>query len=381
METLTKDTIRSLIESRRPPCISVYQPTHRYHPDNQQDQIRFKNLIRVVTESLRQKYPSREVDPLVAPLKQLATDSSFWNHTLDGLAVLATAESLRVFRLQQPVRELAIVADTYHVKPLLRLIQSADRFQVLCLTRETAKVYEGNRYALDPLDADDFPATLTAALGDQRTEPHQSVRSHGQQVGGTAMRHGHGSRKDEIEKDVERYFRAVDRSVMACFSKPSGLHLVLAALTQHHSIFRGVSKNPALLPIGVEGNPQAMPADQLRKAAWKAVEPQYLTRLAELSAAFHAAAARQKGTSNLSDAAQAAVQGRVATLLIEADKEIPGRLDPTTGAVKTDSLQDPEVGDLLDDLAEVALRTGGEVVVIPTDQMPASSGLAAIYKF
>ena len=28
-----------------PPCISLYQPTHRRHPDNQQDPIRFRNLV------------------------------------------------------------------------------------------------------------------------------------------------------------------------------------------------------------------------------------------------------------------------------------------------------------------------------------------------
>jgi len=40
----------------------------------------------------------------------------------------------RVYRLQRPVPELAIVADSFHTKPLLRILQSADRYQVLALT-------------------------------------------------------------------------------------------------------------------------------------------------------------------------------------------------------------------------------------------------------
>lgn len=44
-------------------------------------------------------------------------------------------------------------------------------------------------------------------------------------------------------------------------------------------------------------------------------------------------------------------------------------------------MDDPEVGDLLDDLAEAVLRTGGDVVVVPKDQMPSESGLAAILRY
>jgi len=40
------------------------------------------------------------------------------------------------------------VADSFHTKPLLRVLQSADRYQILALNRHEAKLYEGNRYFL-----------------------------------------------------------------------------------------------------------------------------------------------------------------------------------------------------------------------------------------
>ncbi|MFC2159988.1 hypothetical protein ACFLQS_04665 [Actinomycetota bacterium] len=36
------------------PCISLYQPTHRFSPENKQDPIVFKNLIREIENSLKQ---------------------------------------------------------------------------------------------------------------------------------------------------------------------------------------------------------------------------------------------------------------------------------------------------------------------------------------
>jgi hypothetical protein len=36
---------------------------------------------------------------------------------------------------------------------------------------------------------------------------------------------------------------------------------------------------------------------------------------------------------------------------------------------------------LFDDLAEIALRNGAEVVVIPADRMPTQTGVAAVFRF
>lgn len=377
MELLTAAAVRTLMQAHEPPCISIYQPTHRHHPENQQDPIRFKNLIRVVEQSLREKYRERETRPLLEPLQRLAADGAFWNHTFDGLAVLSSAGSFSAFRVQRPLVELAVVADSFHVKPLLRVVQSADRYQVLCLTRHTARVFEGNRETLDERFDAGFPATITTALGDQLTTPERTMHS----AGGATLQHGLGSKKDEVEKDTERYFRAVDAAMISRFSNPSGLPLVLAALPEHQSVFRALTKNAALLPGAVDGNPESLSPEQLRAAAWRAIEPRYLARLASLVEAFTTAAAHQRGTADLSDAARAAVEGRVATLLVESDRIIPGRIDPGTGAVSPAALGAPDVDDLLDDLAEIVTRTGGEVVIVPKERMPSPGGLAATFRY
>lgn len=40
-----------------------------------------------------------------------------------------------------------------------------------------------------------------------------------------------------------------------------------------------------------------------------------------------------------------------------------------------------QLDDLLDDLGERVLATGGEVVIVPTERMPTNAGLAAIYRY
>lgn len=79
--------------------------------------------------------------------------------------------------------------------------------------------------------------------------------------------------------------------------------------------------------------------------------------------------------------AEAATAGRVGTLLVVDDRQIPGKIDRATGQIKTGDLSDPEVDDVLDDLAETVLRMKGEVVVVPVERMPSTTGAAATYRF
>ena len=383
MDSLKEDYAAGLLEACEPPCLSLYQPTHRHHPENQQDPIRFRNLVKVLEESLLQRYPTDEIRPLLDPFLALADDRDFWNHTLDGLAVLGARGMFRVYRLQRPVAELVVVADGFHTKPLMRILQSADRYQILGLSRQEIKLFEGNRDALDEIEpAHGVPRTITEALGEELTESHQTVASYGG-VGGShsPMHHGHGGKASEVDSDAERFFRAIDRGILEHHSQPSALPLILATLPEHRHMFHQVSHNPFLLVEGIDIHPDALPIDELRQHAWQVFEPHYLARLAALVEEFGRARSQDLGHDELARVARAVAVGRVATLLIEADREVPGRIDAATGDVEFDDLAPLEIDDALDDLGALALKMGGEVVIVPTERMPTETGIAAIYRY
>ena len=380
---LTMQSLAELASPHQPPCLSLYQPTHRRHPENQQDPIRFRNLVKRLEASLWQKYPSVETRPVLEPFEALAHEQDFWNHTLDGLAVLGGPALFRVFRLQRPVAEFAVVAGSFHTAPLRRFLQTAGRYQVLGLSLQKIQLFEGNRDALDEIDpCPGVPRTITEALGEELTESHLTVASYGGVGQGSApMHHGDGGKQDAVQGDAERFFRAVDRAVLEHHSQPSGLPLILAALPEHHHLFRRVSHNPFLIAGRLTINPDALPIDELRQRAWHVVEPQYQAKLATLADEFAGAKSNGLGSDDLAQVAEAAAAGRVATLLIESDRQIAGRLDGVTGRVTVDDLSNPQAGDTLDDLGELVEKMGGRVLVIPAERMPTHSGLAATYRY
>lgn len=381
MNQATVGDLRRLLEDHEAPCISLYIPRNRSYPESQQDPIRYRNMLREVERTLRQKHPVREFEPVLAKLRGFADDENFWIHATDGLAMFASPDYFAYFRLQRAVPERLIVADTFHTKPLVRILQSAERYQILAVTLAQVKLFEGNRDVLDQIEVDGVPKTIKEALGDQLTDGYSSVSTHAAGTGGPAgIFYGQGSRKDEVEIDRDRFFRVVDRAVLEHVSRPSGLPLILACLSEHQTHFRRISHNPFLLPQGIAKNPDALPLDELRVEAWAKIEPLYLERLERLKSAYMEAKAHGRGTDDLEQVPEAIVQGRVGQLLVEAERSIPGRVDLSTGRVETGDLDDP-ADDLLDDIAESVLRTGGEVVVVPRDRMPTDTGLAATYRF
>ena len=384
MEVLAKKLIQELLSVNRTPCLSLYMTTHRSHPENLQDPIRFQNLVKQLEESLLEQYSTIEVKKFLEPYVTLNNNNEFWGHTLDGLAVLGSTEFFKVIRIPVAVPELAVVADSFHTKPLRQYLQSADRYHVLGLSLHEIRLFEGNRHSLVEVDLPpDFPRTITEALGDELTDKHTTVASYGGTSGESSdTHHGHGSKKDEVDKDAERFFNIIAGIIHENYSKPTGWPLILAALPEHHSLFQKLSKNPLLLQKGINVNPASISIDKLVKLAWEVLEPVYLQKLKDLVKKFEQAKANNSGSDNIKEIVEAAEAGRVDTVLIEKDRVIAERLrNKSTGTFKQTDLTQPKLDDLLDDIGELVTKMGGKVMFIPSEKMPAKTGIAALYRY
>ncbi|HET8585098.1 MAG TPA: hypothetical protein VFM89_05120, partial [Casimicrobiaceae bacterium] len=145
--------------------------------------------------------------------------------------------------------------------------------------------------------------------------------------------------------------------------------------------FRAASRNPMLVDAAIDVYPPDIGQDALRERLWDCMRPRYTQRLATLADTYRAGLAKNVATDDIVRAAKAAAERRVATLLIEADRLVPGRFDARTGDVSFGDDDSVGVDDVLDDLGEQVLRTGGDVVVVPRGDMPSATGIAATFRF
>lgn len=356
--------------------------THQAFPERQQDPILFRNLVKQLDRSLADRPADGSANDVIASFRQLGEDEAFWTRAPIGLAVFGAPQFFRIVPLRRPVPDVAIVADSFHVKPLLRQARAADRYQVLGLSLDGVRLFEAVGSEAEEVDLDPaVPRTMADALGGDLTEPHLTVAAYGKGASGPAMRHGHGSRKDERDVDVDRFLRAIDRAILEHHSAPADVPLLLASLAEHQTRFRRLSHSPRLADASLVCDPARMQPQEIGRRAWEVMQPALHARVADVIDRFRTARASARGSDRLEDVAEAAIRGRVDTLIVDADRQRPGRIDRSTGRVTDGDLSDAGVDDALDDLAEIVLDHQGDVLVVSSDRMPGSSGCAAIYRF
>src|SRR5699024_9065757 len=128
------------------PCISLYQPTHRTLRTREKDLIRYRNLLQEIEASLNENYDKQLITTIMKPLRDIEMDRNFWQYLNDGLAIFATEGHCIVYKLHRRVEAFSVVASSFHIKPLIRFHQSADRFLLLGINRKQFKLFEGTRY-------------------------------------------------------------------------------------------------------------------------------------------------------------------------------------------------------------------------------------------
>ncbi|MBK5210945.1 MAG: hypothetical protein JJE36_01260 [Coriobacteriia bacterium] len=378
MDSFSQNYRSLLTERHQPPCISIYLPTHLNYPDNLQDPIRFRNSIHRVEKSLSQKYPDADADTLLAPLKKLAEDKEFWNNTHSGLAVLAAGGESQVYSLQASVAEAVVVDDRFFTKPLVDILEPMERYHVLGVELNKIYLFEGTRYSIREIELHaDAPKTIEDALGALLTEKYTTISSGAR--GAPSTFHGTGARKDEVDSDATRYFRIIDRWMLERYSRPSGLPLILASLPEHQKEFHSISKNPDLEAEGIEADPASLTGEEMREQATKIIERHRIEFEGEILDRFNTVYGHGGSSSDIAEIAHAAVDGRVWTLLMESGRTVRGTLDEKTGSVEY--LDEEDAPELLEQLAEMSIRNGGEIVVLPPSRMPSTSGAAAIFRF
>ena len=153
MKILSKAELEQLIQVQDQICISIFMPTHRSTAGMEQDQIRFKNLLREAEKRLDELGANgKSLGDRLAGAGQLLQDQSFWRTTADGLAMFISAEKFLHYRLPLKFNELLVSASRFHIKPLLPLFSSDGQFYILALSQNEVRLFECNRFNARQID-------------------------------------------------------------------------------------------------------------------------------------------------------------------------------------------------------------------------------------
>lgn len=139
----TPADISALATARGEACVSVYLRTTPLTQQAQADRVQLKNFARQVIRQLQDGGVGKEATALIAEqLGDLVDDNEFWRFQAHSLAIFATPENVRTFRVPNALEPLVVVSDRFNIKPLLRTVSFPQSCYVLALAQKPVRLVE-----------------------------------------------------------------------------------------------------------------------------------------------------------------------------------------------------------------------------------------------
>lgn len=366
LDVPTSRDLSALNDARADVCVSIYLPTTPITQDIQKARIKLANLAREAVRQLEEAgTDKRQLAALQEHLHDLADDDEFWKYQAHSLAVFATPESLRTYRLANKLVQIVEVSDRFHLKPLIRAITFPHAAHVLAISENAVRLVEVSPdLPAATVKVPDLPKDAASAVGKSTIND----RSPSGRV--------HGSEGQKVR--LAQYVRKVDAALRPILAG-SDVPLILAATQPVEAIFRSVSSISAL-PQAISGSHDRTSDADLADAARPILDAYYEEQIADFRALFDTRKGQRRTTTDISNAARAATFGNIDRLLIDIDEVVDGIIDEETGAVTFNEAGDARNYGVVDEIAGRALRTGAKVLGVRKDDIPGGKSLAAILR-
>jgi hypothetical protein len=359
---VSSDELRALQEMRGYPLITIAMPTHRSFPDNTQDPIRFKNLVRQVRERLQLELSKRDVATVVAQLESLA-ERIDWAHTLDGLIIFLGAGIERFIYLPITVRERVVIDETFATRDLVVAQEALLRYWVLALSTEKSRLFEGWGDQLIEVESEYFPMLYD---GPRSGDPEQPLPG------------GFGINPSKYRDEQYRhYFRRVDEALRTTIRDPKAL-VVVIGVVRNRAYFHEVRSGNYEIIAEIDGSIERESIHQVATSIQPALESYFDRRAHAAIEDLGKSIAQGLYTCSLADMWHFSRQGRASLLVVERNYAVAGRWDEQKKSftIVEDPTEPGVIDDIVDDIIEATLMHGGRVEFIRAGMLPSCEHIA-----
>ncbi len=339
MLTSKQDQIRPLLESKDGIHLTIYLV-------NRGDLIDLKLQLRTILceayEWLDSAMPLDERRKFLEPVESLLDDARIFQKMKGNIGLFRNSSSFRILNIPVEVEQSCQVATSFHVKPLLRWLQGDQEFLLLGLEKGGAHLYLGSQDSFKLIDSVIFPKKQNQLLGKVET------------------------------------FEWINDWIMALTKKSKPLLFFAGAPQSIQSLTARLEyKKRMNNPIAPSFSQNQ--AGQLCQVIRKILKQESRKAIQKSLQEFRFAEAGNRAKKNIFQISKAVVQGKVKKLIVTDELSIFGKIDLKSGGLAIHPFDlDHEDDCILDDLAQMVLSQGGEVIVAKRDEIPKGRPILAI---
>lgn len=319
---------------------------------------KLKTLLVTAEEHLSPVLTAEDKKRFLSPVKDLGFDSETLKQIKGNIAIFRKDNFFRYMSLPIEVEEGCVVANTFHIKPMIKWAQQDQDFLIVGLTFDGAILYKGSQSEFKKIDAAVYPESLKRLDCD----------------GGYASLKQKRLQKAELQHTMEWLSGWVGDLV-----KGNDTTVFVAGNKDYVSAFIKNFKSDKLYPETIAPHFSTENVYEICKNVRALLRLDSRTKLNDALKEFEIAQGTNTAKTNIFQIAKAAIKGNVKKLIIAEDLNVFGKLDLSTGGISLHPLDmDHEDDCLLDDLAQTVLLNGGEVVVAKRSEIPKGRPIVAV---
>ncbi len=355
------DQLKKLKDIHAKCCVSILMNTHRTKPDNKQDPVLLKNLVTQAENRLLQTYDKRFAQPIIDRLKAKAA-SIRHNFNLDSLALFINDQGIAEYlRMPVKVEDRVVIDQTFATRDIVRAIHQQAAYYVLVLSRDKARLIHAASDAVVAEIGRPFPMDKKNLYTTNKEELTNKL--------GT----------DNL---IEEFFNRVDKAFHKVWEK-NPLPVIVCTEERNYIHYLKVADRKHLVLGHLNRNRLDEKAHHIVPEAWPIVQDVLKRRNDQRLQELRHAVSTGKFLSDPAQIWVAIHEGRGQTLFVQHDYFQPAVIsEGQIRLVPVEQANQPGViDDIIDEMIEAALRTGGDVVFLSKDQLKDFQGLALITRY
>lgn len=357
---ITRHDLKELQALTKVPALSILLPTHRTSPDNKQDPIQVKNLVKEASDRLSEEFSARDLEPLLKNLDELVNDIDY-AYALDGLALFVAHDFAKKFYLPFTVPQRVIIDQTFATRDLVYGLHRAQRYWVILLSQNASRLLAGNGETLEEVNNKDFPLQMEGP-GATTVLPNSADSSY-------------------LDDRHRRFFQSVDRAFTA-YAEDDTLPIIVGGVIRQISFFQEVSQYKSQIAGTITGNFDSATEAELVPQVWPFVQEVRAQQRTDALAALDVALGEGKVVSAIEEVWRLAQDGRGKLLLVEKGYHVPAVVDEKGGLqVVTEPGGTKVMDDAVDEIIEAVLAKGGEVMIVDDNALPDHNHIALTLRY
>ncbi|EGV42482.1 hypothetical protein BZARG_2250 [Bizionia argentinensis JUB59] len=335
--------------------------THRTLPERLKDEITLKNHIKEVETRLLADTTKREATALLEKLESLA-DQIDHAHNLESLILFVNEDIAKFTRLPIQVSDRVMIDSSFSTRDLVRAMHSESNYYILVLNQDKVRLVEALNDRLVTEFKSPFPIENTLFFGKNKTQFDVA------------------SKKRSL---MAEFFNQVDKEVNA-IRKENPLPVLIVTVEENYHEYLKIADEKESIFTSFLNNSRIEEIDHvIVTEAWGIVEAHNIAKNVARKAELLKAVTENKFLSDTNEIRRAITEGRIQTLFIEKGLFQPAVMedDEIRYVKEEDRTKTDVIDDIYDELIDLNMSFGGDVVFLPKGELSKFNGFGAITRY